>query len=57
MKIKVKITNSNYAAEMTYNQFHAIANYVGYYDKSSATDGYESCYKMLITYWDNEQKF
>lgn len=35
MSIKVRITNSNnYAAEMTYNQFDAIAKYMDYFDLS-----------------------
>lgn len=67
--MKVKITsNTDYPAEMTYNQFHAIANYMDHFDlaeelkssqlnynKAGVEERFDNCYKMLFNAWSTEE--
>lgn len=67
MEYKLK-TSLDYAAEMTYNQFHAIASYIEYHDLSEELKSsnlnynnagsqkrFDKCYKMLFNSWSTEE--
>ena len=67
MKIKLK-NKYDYAAEMTYNQFHAITNYIDLFDlakdlkssqlnynKAGVKERFDNCNNMLFNAWGTEE--
>jgi hypothetical protein len=61
MKVQITSNTNDYLAEMTYNQFHAIANYMDSFDlaeelkssqlnykKAGVEKRFDNCYKMLF---------